>query len=177
VTFGLIASGKSTVAAALAERLGAAQLSADYTRKELLGVPPEEPRHEAAFAGAYDSASTERVYETLLARAELILRAGRSVVLDATFRSRAMREQARALASRSSADVLFVECHCARSVALERLRTRARSASVSDGREEIYDAFAARFEPADQCAPAPYVRLDTEQPLSATLARVSAELE
>ena len=177
VTFGLIASGKSTVAAALAERLGAAQLSADYTRKELLGVPPEQPRHEAAFEGAYDSGFTERVYETLLARAALILRTGRSVVLDATFRARAHREQAGALASELSADVLFVECRCDRAIALARLRRRAQTTSVSDGREAIYDAFAARFEPADELAPAPHLRLDTEQPLSATLARVFAQLE
>jgi hypothetical protein len=47
---------------------------------------------------------------------------------------------------------------------------------VSDGREAIYDAFAARFEPADELLPTPHLRLDTEQLLTTTLARVSAEL-
>jgi aminoglycoside phosphotransferase family enzyme/predicted kinase len=176
VTFGLIASGKSTVAAALAERLGAAQLSADYTRKELLGLRPEQPRHEAAFSGAYDSSFTEQVYATLFTRAALILRTGRCVVLDATFRSRAQREQARELASKLAADLLFVECHCDRALAMERLRTRADGASASDGRAEIYDAFAASFEPASELTPATHLSLDTAQPLAATLTRIYAEL-
>jgi len=176
VTFGLIASGKSTLAAALAERLGAAQLSADHTRKELLGVRAEQPLPEAAFSGAYDSASSERVYATLFARAALILRTGRSVVLDATFRARAHREQARELANQWGADLLFVECQCDRALAMQRLRSRARGPSASDGREEIFDTFAASFEPTGELAPALHLSLDTAQPLAATLTSVYAAL-
>ncbi|MEY4509837.1 MAG: hypothetical protein RLZZ450_1959 [Pseudomonadota bacterium] len=175
VTLGLIASGKSTLAAALAERLGAAQLSADYTRKELLGVPPEQPRHEASFCGVYDGAMTERVYTTLFTRAAQVLRSGRSVVLDATFRSRLHREQARELARSVAADLLFVECRCDRAVAMERLRARARATSVSDGREEIYDSFAAAFEGVSELEPA-YLTIDTTQPLDGSIARVCTAL-
>lgn len=175
VVFGLIASGKSTLAAALAERLGAAQLSADHTRKELLGVPPEQPQRDAAFRGGYASAVTDAVYATLFSRAAQVLRAGRSVVLDATFRSRQHREQARELACSWTADLLFVECHCDRAMAMERLRARARGASVSDGREEIYDGFAASFDATSELSPAP-LRLDTTQPLEASLAHVCGVL-
>jgi hypothetical protein len=41
----------------------------------------------------------------------------------------------------------FVECQVPRDVAFARLRERAKAASVSDGRVEIYDAFAADWHP------------------------------
>jgi len=176
VMMGAIASGKSTIAAAVAQRLGAAVLSADYTRKELLGLSPTRPRYDLPFQGAYTSDFSERVYATLLARAALILRSGRSVVLDATFRSRAQRDEACALARSLGAQHLVVECYCERGMALQRLRERAQAESVSDGREEIYDSFMAQFEAPTELTDKGRLRLDTGQPLSSALALVYAEL-
>jgi uncharacterized protein len=177
VTFGAIASGKSTLARALAEKLGLAVLSADYTRKELLGVHPELARHEAPFAGAYSAGMTDSVYDTLLARAGLLLASGRSVVLDATFRARAHRQRARDLARQHGAELRFVECRVARSVALARLATRSLAPSVSDGRGEIYDAFVASYEPPDELPSSELLQVDGEQPaariLTGVLARAS----
>lgn len=176
VTFGLIASGKSTLAASIRALTGAPVISADRTRKRLLEVQATTARHEPAFQGAYGAETTERVYAALHADAERVLRAGRSVVLDASFRARAQRERARLLAQRLGVAVLFVECQCPRATADARLARRAEGPSVSDGRAEIFDAFAARFEPADELHADEHLTVDTSRPHAETLDAVRARL-
>ena len=169
ITFGLIASGKSTLAEALGDRLAAPILSADFTRKELLGVSPTTARPEQAFAGAYAATVSDEVYRRLFERAECVLRSGRSAILDATFRARSARERARALARRLGVRVLFVECRCAREVSFARLEGRRMQASVSDGRAEIFDAFAESFEPPEELLDSEHIVVDTGAPLADTL--------
>lgn len=48
---------------------------------------------------------------------------------------------------------------------MERLRERERSASTSGGRREIFDDFAAAWEPADELTESQHLLLDTAQPL------------
>lgn len=170
---GVIASGKSTVAGRIAERLGAPVVEADRTRKSMIGVDAFAPVHEGAWAGAYDPAFTERVYEEVLRRAEVVLASGRSVVVDASFRSPAMRAAARALATRHGVPFHFVECAASLDVCRERLRERERHAGVSDGRLAIFDAFCKRWEPPDEVAASEHLRVDTARPLDET----STELE
>jgi hypothetical protein len=166
---GLIASGKSTVAEALGARLAAPVIGSDETRKRLSGVEPTTPLHHGAWQDAYEPDVTERVYADLLARARVVLASGRSVVLDASFRSRSEREAARRLAASTEAAFTFVECRVPDAVARARLAERARGASVSDGRLEIYDAFAARYEAVTELDPGEYVALDTRGSLEESL--------
>lgn len=176
VTFGLIASGKSTLADALGDKLAAPVLSADETRKRLLGLTPTTPRHDRAFGGAYTPEVSARVYGLLFERAEQVLCAGRSVVLDATFRARAQRQRARELAARLGVEIVFVECRCPRERAIERLRAREREPHVSDGREEIFDAVAASFESVADLPSAQHVIIDTTRPPAEGLALALASL-
>lgn len=164
-TMGLIASGKTSVAEALATRAGLCVLSADRVRKELLGVDPHAPLHDGAFSGAYTPEVSARVYATLRERASLVLRSGRSAIVDATFRARSERDLAVEAALEAGADVLFLECRCPPEVTRERLRARARGPSVSDGRAEVYEAVARSSEPVDELTPAKHVLLDTTLPL------------
>jgi aminoglycoside phosphotransferase family enzyme/predicted kinase len=169
VCMGMIASGKSTLAEALADRFGSALLSADRARKQLLSVPPLTPLHDAAFSGSYAPEVSARVYTLLRERAAAVLGAKRSVILDATFRSRRERGLIGEVAALAGADVLFLECRCSRESAMARLEQRAHGSHVSDGRAEIYDALAARFEAVDELAPETHLRLDTDQPWQRTL--------
>ncbi len=93
VVMGAIAAGKSTVAARIGARRCVPVIGADPIRKRMHGVPqPERIGSGEPFQGAYDPGATERVYGELLRCAEVVLRSGRSVVLDATFRTAALRE-------------------------------------------------------------------------------------
>ncbi|WP_146057389.1 AAA family ATPase, partial [Streptomyces sp. SM12] len=94
------ASGKSTLAGALADRLGLTVLGSDRVRKELAGLPPGRPAAAAYREGIYSAAWSRRTYAELLDRASALLGAGESVVLDAGWGSHARREAAAMVAER-----------------------------------------------------------------------------
>lgn len=160
---GLIASGKSTVATTLGRQFGLPVVSSDRTRKRLHDVSPVTELGSEPFAGAYAATETERVYREMLRAAAEPLASSRSVVLDASFSSRSWRKAARALAQRYGARFRFIECHVPEEVARRRLRRRAQQPSISDGREALYDSFAARYEPVDDLPSHEHVRLDTSR--------------
>jgi aminoglycoside phosphotransferase family enzyme/predicted kinase len=96
---GLSGSGKSSFARQIAPGLGASPgaviLRTDEVRKRLMGaaatavLPPQ----------AYTGEVTARTYDVLLAEAAAMLRAGRTVVLDATFLDPALRGRVARLAA------------------------------------------------------------------------------
>jgi aminoglycoside phosphotransferase family enzyme/predicted kinase len=173
---GIIASGKSTVADAVAEQLSAPVIDADRTRKHLGGLAPTMHDDSAAFTGLYEAAMTDRVYAELMRRAATVLDSGRPVVLDASFRTAAMRRAARDLAAVHGAPFLMVECRAPPEICRARLERREREKSVSDGRLQIFDAFAARAEPATELSPREHLVVDTARSLDATLALVDGHL-
>jgi aminoglycoside phosphotransferase family enzyme/predicted kinase len=166
---GVIASGKSTIAECIGSELSAPVLDADRTRKALLGVEATRRLEEAPWAGAYDPGFTRDVYDELLRRAEVVLDSGRPVVLDASFRSAALRRAARDVATRRGVPFRFVECHAPESVCRQRLAARERSGGVSDGRLAIFDAFRESFEAIVELPPTEHIRIDTTRPDEETL--------
>ncbi|MCR8547960.1 AAA family ATPase [Salipiger sp. P9] len=100
VAGGLSGVGKTTLARDLAPLLspapGAVHLRSDLERKRLAGVRPLDRLP----ADAYGAAATQAVYDRLLARAEALLRAGRSVLIDATWLAPAERRAVEAMATR-----------------------------------------------------------------------------
>lgn len=173
---GVIASGKSTVADAFADRLAAPVIDADRTRKALLGVAHGQPLHVGAWEGPYDPRFTDAVYDEVMRRAAVVLASGRSVVLDASFRTAALREKARDLARRHGVPFLFAECRVPEATAIARLEERERSGGVSDGRRAIFKDFLARVEPATEIGEREHLVLDTSRPLEASIADLSARL-
>lgn len=174
---GIIASGKSTIAEHLADEMSAPVVDADRTRKAMMGVEAHQPMHERAWAGAYDPGFTERVYAEALRRAEVVVSSGRPVILDASFRSAAMREAARQLAKRCGVPFRFVECRADSDVCRARLSERERSVSVSDGRLAVFDAFRERFEPVTELCAAEHIVLDTSRPIEDSLRRLREHLD
>lgn len=173
---GLMAAGKSTVAALVGDALGAPVVDADRTRKAMLGVAATTHVDDPAWSGAYDPAFTARVYAEVLRRAGVVLDSGRAVVVDASFRSRELRAAARELARARGVPFRFVECRAPLEVCRARLARRRESAHVSDGRAEILDAFAARYEPVDELRDDELVALDTSRDLDAVRALLLARL-
>lgn len=169
---GVIASGKSSVAEALSADLALPVIVADRVRKARAGVAPESPLGGPAFAAHYSNEATRAVYEDLRAGAETVLGSGRSVILDASFRSRSERSAIRDLARRMGAAFVLIECRASREVCLERLRKRADAPSISDGRAEIFDAFAHSFEPIDEIETAEHLTVDTTLHLAENVKRL-----
>jgi len=174
---GVIAAGKSTIAERLGDACSAPIVDADRTRKHLAGVPAETPMREGAWQGAYDPEFTTHVYEEVFRRAGVVLASGRPVVIDASFRSRRWRALARELARTHGVPFHFVECVAPAEVCRARLKERAQSASVSDGRIEIFDAFCKSYEPPVELAPHERITIDTSRPIPDNLAHLTGRLE
>ena len=167
---GVIASGKSTLANALGREMPAPVVDADRTRKHLAGVAPEHPLPEGPWAGVYSPEFTRKVYSELSRRASAVLASGRPVILDASFRARAHRAEARRLAREMGVPFIFLECRAPEALCRERLREREKTRTVSDGRIEVFDAFAQSWEPVDELDASEHVVLDTSESVAANLA-------
>ncbi len=100
---GLSGAGKSTLARALAVRIapwhGAIVLRSDMTRKRLAGVAPEVRLDAAGYSAAMDA----KVLRRLAIDGRAVLRAGQSLVVDATFLDPAARDCAARLAREAGA--------------------------------------------------------------------------
>lgn len=137
---GLPGTGKSTVAAALAERTGALVLSSDVVRKESSGLDPLSPHPSAVGCGLYTAEKTAGTYRELMRRAQEQVTMGRSVIIDASWNDELTRKQARILAAMTHSDVVELECRVPKPIALGRIETRTRGAS--DASWAVYDAMA-----------------------------------
>jgi predicted kinase len=162
---GGIGTGKSTLANRLGEEFARPVIDTDRTRKQMAGLSPSRPGTEAPWSGLYDKAHTDRVYGEALRRAGAVLASGRTVVVDATFRSRRHRLAAKKTAADHGARFLFVECRSDPEVCRERLRQRAQGPGWSDGREEILEDFMRKWEPAEELGSGEHVVVDTAAPI------------
>jgi hypothetical protein len=169
---GLIGSGKSTLADALGMALACPIVASDRVRKLLAGVTPttRAPEH------AYSAAFTVRTFAELFRRAEVVVAAGRGVILDATFRSRALRQEAREVARRHGRRFLFVETVCEDAVLRQRLRRRATGPSVSDATEGLLERMRQDFEAVTELEPGEHVRVDATRSPAEQVALVRAAL-
>ena len=129
---GLPGTGKSTLAGQLAKRFGWTVLSSDRVRKELAGVPADQPCPAAYGTGLYTSEWTERTYAELLRRAALLLGNGESVLTDASWTSPDQRAAAEAIAEDAVADVAQLRCTVRTGLAEHRIRTRVGDPSDAD---------------------------------------------
>ncbi|HKI98357.1 MAG TPA: AAA family ATPase [bacterium] len=148
---GLMGTGKTALAEALAAEAGLVAHNSDAVRKALAAAESASGAAAPWGGGIYTPAWNARTYDALFARAEAALRAGRSVILDASFSRRADRQCARELATRLDAQLVLVECKLDEARTRKRLRQRTREGrSVSDGREALYERQRAAFEPVEE---------------------------
>jgi aminoglycoside phosphotransferase family enzyme/predicted kinase len=147
VVAGPPASGKTTLASALARRSGLGVLSTDRVRDEVLVGAGSG--NGSGPADRYDDASRAAVYEALGYRARQALTSGRGVILDATFGDPALRAAfLGALGEMGEGRVRAVVCDAPREVALARAsRPRAGGSEAGpDVAAHLRDAFSAPAE-------------------------------
>ena len=170
ITTGVVGTGKTTVAQALARRLGLVVISSDVIRKQLAGVPLSQHRFEEMNTGIYSPEFSRKTYDALFSEAKQVLTEGGSVVLDAAFIRSGERQSAKKLAAEAGADFFIVECTLDEAVIKERLAQRLERGSVSDGRWEILAPQQQQFEPVTEVPPANHITINTAVPPD-TLAR------
>lgn len=159
---GLPASGKSVLSGALADRFGMSLLSSDRLRKELNGIPPDQPAPARLDQGIYSREQTERTYGALIERAVALLARGESIVLDATWSDARHRELAAEAAEAAYANLVTIRCVVNEDVA--RYRLAQRGPGQSDADQDIAARLAGRTDPWPDAT-----ALDTSAPFGAVV--------
>jgi predicted kinase len=156
VCCGRSGTGKSTIAAALAEVTDAAVVRSDVIRKR------DDRPGVAVPADRYGAPARAAVYAALCREVDAGLAAGRTVIADATFLRRADRDAVAAVAARRGRPILFVETTATTDTVRERLAART-AADVSDARFETYLAQAGAADPWAPEEPRVTVATDDEE--------------
>jgi predicted kinase len=177
VFFGMIATGKSTLSQAWAWHKQLRCYNSDWVRKELAGISPTASRRSTIDSGIYSKEFSQKTYSALLARAEISLRQGDSVILDASYQYTRDRQDIRALANNLNCRVYFILCQCSETEMKRRMDKRENDpASVSDGRWEIYLKQKKRFEPPTELTASELIIIDTKAPLEELLEELERKL-
>ncbi len=169
---GLSGTGKSTLAAEIARRLGCELLRTDVIRKEL----HLERRDSASYgAGNYERGLRQRVYEEMLHRAGGLHAEGVSLVLDGTFSMATPITEVRRIASRLRTSFLAIECYCSQETVRRRIGERLDGhLDASEAKPEFYDRQQEQWDA--WAADLPQCRVNTEQPLDKQINQVLTEL-
>ncbi len=177
VFFGMIATGKSTLAEEWARYKKLEAYNSDRLRKELAGISPEKRGRQAVDAGIYSREFSRKTYGALRARAERALKRGSSVVLDASYQYGRDRRELRDLAASLLCRICFVLCQCPEAEMKRRMQIREQDpAAISDGRWEIYLEQKKRFEAPTELGPHELVIIDTSPSLEVLLGQLAAKL-
>lgn len=125
--------GKTTVANIVSNHLNAEHLRSDIIRKELFEQPD------------YSSFETCATYSELFKRASMQLKAGTSVIIDATFDKQSRREYANHIANLGECELEIIQVKCSPETVKRRLAQRTSDASDAD--YEIYEEKRDHFDP------------------------------
>lgn len=176
IVCGLPASGKSTVAAALAASLETEVLRSDVIRKQLFGVEETVRGEENFEQGIYTKAASGLTYGRLLLMAQEALKSGKSVILDATFGQRSQRIEAMRLAREQDANIVFLQCAAPDHLIKKRLEARSKTKTVSDARLQHFKDFKRRFEPLEDIRREICMVLSTDRALADNLRDIYADI-
>jgi hypothetical protein len=147
ITSGLTGTGKTTIAKKISVDYKAHIISTDSIRKELEGIDKFERHHDAYNTGLYSPKKMLFTYNKILEKAESLLNKGENVILDATFKSKNLRDKAKAIAKKTNSIFLILSCICPEGKVKKYLENRVKKKSISDGRWEIYLKQKDSFDP------------------------------
>jgi aminoglycoside phosphotransferase family enzyme/predicted kinase len=177
VLYGLMGTGKTSVARYLRENHGWHVLSTDAVRKQISGVGEDTRVYVPYNEGLYSPEMNARTYAEVCERAENLLRGGFPVVVDGAFKRQSERIPVIEAARRTGARLIFLRTTCSDEEQRERLEGRQQYDTRSDGRVELMEHQRADFEPPNPDAECFFREVDTSGPKAETQAKVDALLE
>ena len=147
VVGGAPGTGKSTLAHGLGTRLGWVVLGSDAIRKDVAGIGRGASAAARYREGIYAPELTEATYRALLERAEIALRRGESVILDASWSDASRRAAASDLARATASALVELRCDVSAPVAAVRVAGRTPAmAHDSDADAQIAAVVRTRFD-------------------------------
>jgi len=129
ITHGYSGSGKSTMAAQLAEKIGAFQIRADIERKRLFGYRALVQTGSGIDDGLYTKEVSLKTYQHLKELAKAVLDAGFPVIIDAAFLKTGQREPFRQLAADCGVPFHIIAFQASDRELCKRIKQRQNDAS------------------------------------------------
>lgn len=172
VVCGLPASGKSTVAAALAAALGIRIISSDITRKELFHILPATSGATNYGDGIYTENATALTYGKMLLQVQEMVEKGDSVILDATYSRKTHRSELVRLARDMDVNLMFIHCWTRLETLRQRLQERESRPGISDARAHHLEAFIRQFESMEEIPPQICIEIRTDYAVEKNLKRI-----
>ncbi len=171
ITHGLSGSGKTTFINELAPHIGAICIHSDLERKRLHHLENSQSRNSAIQQGIYSIAANEKTYSRLGKLAGLILDAGYSAIVDATFIKQADRQQMLKHATTRKSPPVILDFQLDEELLRQRIRLRAKKGdSLSDADESVLDFQLTSAEPLTAAEKNISIRID-EQTTVETVAK------
>jgi uncharacterized protein len=167
VTHGVAGSGKTTVTGALIEADDYVRVRSDIERKRLHGLSDLARSGSMLDGGIYTAAAGAQTYDKLAEIGTVLLEAGCSVLVDATFLRRDQRDRLRAVADAASAPFVILSVQAPEETLVARVAARAHSggdASEADG--TVLQKQLAALEPLNEAERCDAVFVDTGAEIS-----------
>lgn len=154
---GVSGTGKTFISTEILQQLGAIRLRSDIERKRMIGLAPDARPGAEQEALLYSPEGIHAVYGRLLLQAETLLQQGQTVIVDATFLTRAQRRPFQLLAERLVAGFAIVACTANAEILRKRLAGRSRKGTdASDAGVTVMERQLSQVEPPDADEPALY---------------------
>ncbi len=152
---GVSGTGKTTVSTEIIKAIYAIRIRSDVERKRLFGESLQSKEKVPLGAGLYHSDMTARTYGQLRDLAQTLLKAGFSVVVDATFLQHQQRELFRRLAEELGCKWIIVDVFTPEAVLAERIEQRSQEGcdasdatiDVMKRQQETEETFSQEEEP------------------------------
>jgi aminoglycoside phosphotransferase family enzyme/predicted kinase len=132
ITWGLSASGKTSISSQLLEVMGAIRIRSDVERKRLLNLDFMTRTKAGIGNGIYTPEMSQRTYDCLLDQARQILHAGFTVIVDAAFLDAQQRAAFAKLAQELALPFVILQCVASASTLRQRICQRQDDASDAD---------------------------------------------
>lgn len=165
ITHGVSGSGKSNLALELRERLALVHIQSDVERKRLFGLPAGARTRSGTQTDIYTQEAGKRTYARLLELAALILDAGYSPLVDATFLKASWRAPFLDLAKAKACRCTILDLTAPEDVLRHRVKVReARGLDPSEAGIAVLEAQIASREPLTEAERAMAIRIHTHRP-------------
>ncbi|QDV26498.1 bifunctional aminoglycoside phosphotransferase/ATP-binding protein [Aureliella helgolandensis] len=151
ITHGFSGSGKTTQSEILVQRRDAIRVRSDVERKRYSGLERNERPDQKTQQELYCESATHATYERLRQLAIGILRAGYSVVVDATFLKRNDRQLFKSTADSEGVRFAILDCHADEQTLRQRVADRvAKNNDASDANIRVLEEQLASHDPLSE---------------------------
>ncbi len=159
---GVSGTGKTTVSTEVVKALGAVRVRSDVERKRIHAEKRERVVRQGTTEGLYAPAMTQATYDRLWDLASGMLKAGFSVVVDATFLRFAQRQPFIRLAHEGQFSFVILDVWAPEEILAQRIERRAKQRTdASDATIGVMERQKAMDEPLTEAERSHVIRMDS----------------